>query len=271
MEGHGGDLEAEPDEQEHQADQQHAVGQEHVLGQEGRDAGEVGRPRGAVDEGDAVEEEGRREGAEHEVLEPRLLGLGAVALHGGHDVGRDRQDLEAEEDHDEVVGHGHDQPAGGGQEHEDVVLGPVQLLPAQVRVADQRGQDHRAADDHGQEHRELVDGDRAGDGRRGALVADAVPQVDGRADAAGGGEHRERGVEAPEQVVLHQRGEEDEQDGADGQDDQGQQRRPRDVRGVEGLGGVELGEEGDHPCSPPSGSETSTATPGPMSATGGCS
>ena len=72
------------------------------------------RAGGAVHEGDAVEQEGGGERAQHEVLEAGLLRLHPAQVHGRQHVHRDREGLEAEEQHDEVVGHGHDDAAGAG-------------------------------------------------------------------------------------------------------------------------------------------------------------
>ena len=72
VEGHRGHLEAEADQQEGQPGEQHPVVGHHVAGQEVGDLGEVGRSGGAVDQGDAVDEHRRREGAEDEVLEAGL-------------------------------------------------------------------------------------------------------------------------------------------------------------------------------------------------------
>ena len=75
VEGHGGDLEAEPDEQQGQPTEQDPVGDHHVLRQEVGDLGQVGGAGGAVGERDAVDEHGRGESAQHEVLEGGLARL----------------------------------------------------------------------------------------------------------------------------------------------------------------------------------------------------
>ena len=68
VEWHGRNLEAEADEQQTEPRQEDPVGSDDVRAQVGRDLGEVGRPCRAINQGDAVDEDGRREGAEDEVL-----------------------------------------------------------------------------------------------------------------------------------------------------------------------------------------------------------
>ena len=77
----------------------------------------------------------------------RLLRLGPAQVRAGEDVEGDGQDLEAEEDDDEVVGHGHHHAARGRQQHEDVELGAVELLPPEVVVGQQGGEQHGGGDE----------------------------------------------------------------------------------------------------------------------------
>ena len=67
-----------------------------------RSAASDGAAGDAVEERDAVEEEGGRERAGDEVLERRLLALRAVAVQPGQRVERDRHDLEGDEERDEL-------------------------------------------------------------------------------------------------------------------------------------------------------------------------
>lgn len=265
-------LEAEADQQQHQPQQEDTLLEEGVVGQEAGDGGQVGRAGGAVDEGDAVEEEGRGERPQHEVLEARLLGLGAVALHGGQDVGGDGEDLEAEEDHDEVAGDGHHHAAGRRQQQEHVVLRAVELLAAEVVVRHQGGQHHGHADDRGDEGGEAVHGHRPGQGGGGALVLDALPQVDGAPQGGQRRDDREGGLEAREPPPLEQGRHQDQGHGADGEAQQRQQGRPGDVGRLDRVDGVELGQEGDHPWASLSLSLSLSwagASTGPLVATAG--
>ena len=118
--------------------QQHAARHQTLSARHCADAGEVGGAGGAVDEGDAVEEEGGREGAAARSTSspPRSTrrgGGGSRPARTGRSTG-----LEPEEEHDEVVGRRHDHPARRRQQQEDVELGSVEVLAAQVGVGQQR-------------------------------------------------------------------------------------------------------------------------------------
>ena len=123
VKGGGGDLEAE-------ADENHGEGQEgDTWGGGGAEAlsnaGDGGRAGRTVGKGHSVEEEGRCEGSKEKVFE-RGLRPGCLALaEAGHDVGGDGGDLEADEDHQEFDGAGHEHHADGGEEREGEVLACV--------------------------------------------------------------------------------------------------------------------------------------------------
>ena len=87
-------------------------------------------PVRAVDQRDPVEQEGGGERPEHEVLHAGFLGLVPAHVHGGEDVDGERQDLEADEQHDQVVGRRHDHAARGRQQDERVQLGALDAAPA---------------------------------------------------------------------------------------------------------------------------------------------
>ena len=188
VERHGRHLEAEADQQQGHARQQQAAVAEHRPGQVRGDVDQVRRAGGAVDERDAVEEEGRRERAEHEVLHARLLRRDLAQVHGGEHVHGEREDLEAEEHHDQVVGRRHHQAARRGQEHEHVRLAALHLLAPQPAVMSRAPSTTPGADDEGREHREPVDAH--GLGQRGERtpvgVLHAVPQREGGADGGRG-------------------------------------------------------------------------------------
>ena len=112
MERHGGHLEAEAHQHQGETGQQHGVLDQDRGGQVGVDANQAGGTGGPVDQGDPVEQEGRGEGPEHEVLDGRLLGLDPPEVHGRQDIDGDGKHLEAQEQHDQIVGRGHDNPAG---------------------------------------------------------------------------------------------------------------------------------------------------------------
>ena len=71
-----------------------------------RIAGEVGRRRGAVDEGEPVEQRRRAQRADDQVLEPRLQRVLAAQRRAAEHVERDREQLERDEERDQVLGLG---------------------------------------------------------------------------------------------------------------------------------------------------------------------
>src|SRR5580658_4951947 len=75
--GLGRHFEQETHQHEGHPGQQQPVVQEDVAGQVVGDLGQVARARGPVDEGDAVQEDGRRERTQDEVLEGGLPRLAA--------------------------------------------------------------------------------------------------------------------------------------------------------------------------------------------------
>ena len=129
VERDGRHLEPQADEQEGHAGEEQAVGDGDVLGEELRHLAEVGRSGGAIGEGDTVEKDGRRERPQHEVLDRRLTRLRAPSVVAGHHVQGDGEDLQAEEQHDQVVGTGHEHGARRRQHGQHVELGPVQPFP----------------------------------------------------------------------------------------------------------------------------------------------
>src|ERR1019366_6503459 len=95
LEGRGGDLEGEPD--EHQGG---GHGQEDRVGRPqngGANQQQVDAAGDAVDDGHAVQEEGRGEAAEQEIFERTLVAALIVAQIAGQNVARDGGDLQADE------------------------------------------------------------------------------------------------------------------------------------------------------------------------------
>ena len=206
VERDGGDLEAEPDEQQREPGQQEGgrtVAQQlrvdrarHRADRRGElgDAAQVRRAGRSVHERDAVEEEGRRERAEHEVLHAGFLRLGPPQMHRREHVRGDRQDLEAEEHDDQVVGRRHDHAARRRQQDEDVQLGAVETFAAQVAVGQHRRQHDGGTDHEREEDGEAVDRDRARDRRErpAVRIGDLPPQRDRRGHRDEAGQRRSR-------------------------------------------------------------------------------
>ena len=82
----------------------------------GGDVGELRRAGEAVDQRGAVEQQARRQRAQHEILQARFRGLGVVAAEGGQDVERQRLQLDADIERDQVAGRGHHAHAERGQQ-----------------------------------------------------------------------------------------------------------------------------------------------------------
>ena len=96
---------------------------EHVGAQEVLDPDERRGPGGAVGERHAVEQHRGGERAEHEVLDAGFERARTGAVVGGQHVQRDREHLECHEHDDEVVGAGHHEHAGRGEQHQRDVFG----------------------------------------------------------------------------------------------------------------------------------------------------
>ena len=151
------------------------------------DLDDVRRVDRAVGHRHAVEEERRRERPQQEVLHRRLVAATGAGDPGQH-VERQREDLQGKEHHDQVGGGRDQRHAGGGEQHQGVVL-PFRRgrIPGEVvRAVDQpeRG-DHQQ--DHARHHRELVRADAAAQDHR---VAVPVPQE----------QRGDRGGEQPQQA-----------------------------------------------------------------------
>ena len=151
--------------------------------------------------------------------------------NAGEHVERDRQDLERDEDHDEVVGRGHRDHAERREQHQREVLGPFEVFALHVGHRDEQRERGRAHDDDAEEHAEAVDAHHPGHGAHGTVVADALPlpeQHHARRDDTRRGERvrnrRGRGAAAQQRARQH-----DEHRGG-AERDLGRDREPVDVR-----------------------------------------
>ena len=219
-------------------------------GHRGDHLGDVRRADGAVDEGDAVEQERRREAAEHEVLDAALGAAELAPVARGEHVEREGERLQPDEQHDQVVRRRHHDAAGRGDEEEGVDLGAVEVLAAQVVVGGEGDQHDGGTDGDGDEQGERVERQRVADQRRRALVGDVVPQEHRQDPGGAGRDRRHERLEAPRPRRRQGADEEQEQRRAD-EDEHRREGEPVDVGTVEDH-------LGDHP--PPSPSSTSSAT-----------
>ena len=243
----GRHLEAQAHEQQREAGQQQAAAllqRQHVAVEEQADVGQVRGAGGAVHERHAVEEEGRREGAEHEVLDRRLLRPDVTAVAGGQHVEGDRQRLEPQEQHDHVVGHRHDHAAQGRQQDQRVDLGPVLALAPQVLVEEQRRE--RGGHRHGEreEQREVVERHGAGHERGRTVTAHVVPQEHGEHGRRRRGGHGHEGEAAPGPAIARERRAHQQRQAAAEQHEQRRQAVPVDARPLERVGRDQ--QRGDH-------------------------
>ena len=174
MERDEGDLEREGREDREEPDLQHRVGEALAAGERALQGREARRAEPPVDRGEAVEEEGGREGAHQEVLHPRFGRLGDVPVPGRQDVEGDRHQLEADEDDEEVVPLHHEHQARGRPEEEGVELALVPLVAREEGVGAERhegdGREREEVDEPGQ----LRALDRAREGAPGRVAAEEV-------------------------------------------------------------------------------------------------
>ena len=103
LEGRGGDLEAEAD-QDHERWQSRRGSESWLCGSAAAMAAMLRCSRCAEDQRDSVEEECGGEGAEQEVLDCRFGALACALAEAGEDVGGDRRDFEADEDQQQFDG-----------------------------------------------------------------------------------------------------------------------------------------------------------------------
>ena len=135
LEGGGGDFEAEADQDQGEAEFEEIAGAVGVGHQrEIRGAGD------AVDQGDAVEEEGGGERAEQEVLHGRFAGLEGVAAISGQDVAGDRAHFEADEGGEKFLRGGEDAHAGGGEQDQGEEFGGFQIFALEIGAGDEDDQ-----------------------------------------------------------------------------------------------------------------------------------
>ena len=139
-----------------------------VVPRPARDGGDGGGAGRAERQGDAVEEEGRGEGAEQEVLDGGLGAGGLAFAEAGHNVAGDGRDLEADEDHQELDRAGHEHHANGSEADEGEVLPGVSGVAVEVVERAEQGDEDDGGYEQMEEDGEGVDLDGAGEGEEGA-------------------------------------------------------------------------------------------------------
>jgi hypothetical protein len=118
-------------------------------------------------------------------------------MHRRHHVDRDAEGLEAEEQHDQIVGAGHDHTTCGGEQHEDIHLDTVDALAAQVVVEQERDEDDGRCNHAGDHQREPVDSILVPECAEGTIDFESViPQAERGRQRGEADRRRERSIEA---------------------------------------------------------------------------
>ncbi len=129
MEGRGGHFEAQAD--KHQGDGE--IDHHRMLGIEHLgDAINVGGSGRAEHHGDTVKEERGRKRSQQEVFERRLGAFSSATSKSRQDVGRDRRDLERDEDQHQLDGRRHQHHAYGRKQYQGVVFAGLDPLDFEV-------------------------------------------------------------------------------------------------------------------------------------------
>jgi hypothetical protein len=127
-----------------------------LRGDQRADAIEPGGAGDAVDEGDAVEKERRRERTEHEILEGAFAADRRVTADAGQHIDGQRQHFESEENHQQIGGGRHQHHAGQGEQHQCVILTARQILPLDHRTRDRQREQADENQHAGDEQAEVV-------------------------------------------------------------------------------------------------------------------
>src|SRR5262249_9361591 len=161
VERHRGDAETQPGDHHDERHQRQAAERLFVGGEGVGHRRQVGGAGHAVEVAEAEQQERRREDAEQKVLHRRLLRRRVGARQVQHDVGRDADEFQREEQWDEVVGGGGESDAGGNEQDAGVVLGGV--LVASLVPAEEDEDQPAAHGDDADEEREPVQHERPGE------------------------------------------------------------------------------------------------------------
>ncbi len=218
-----GDLEPEADQQQRDGGERQRALLDGEMRELRGDRVEQRRAEGAVGHGDAEEEEARGEGAEQEVLQRGFRRAQVGPPDAGEHVDRDRHELEAQEEDDEVVGLRHHDHAEQGEQEHDVVLAALDADRFQVVHRHQQREDADDADHDGEEHREPVEHEAAAES-----AAVGGPEQRGGDRGGAEAEHAEPAETLAVGAFHEQVGDEHDHRGCR-DDDAGQQREPGNV------------------------------------------
>ncbi len=163
----GGDrgLEGEAGDRQRDAGQQQHVGGEAVAGDRRGDRAEVGGAGGAVDQRDPVQQRRRADGADDQVLQPRLQRVLAFHFGRAQHVQRDRQQLQADEQRNGVLRRRQQRhPRDRGQQQR-VKLAVAGFFGGERAPRQQHGRGAAGDQDQVEHQREVVDPQRPGEDR----------------------------------------------------------------------------------------------------------
>ena len=116
--------------------------------QVGGDGREVRGACDAIDEADAVEQQGRCEGTQQEVLDRRLIRDGLVARDPDQHVGAQRHELQPQVEDQEIDGRCGQHHSGRGQQEQRMVLGGPNALRIEVPHREERRQRQVRREEH---------------------------------------------------------------------------------------------------------------------------
>ena len=202
VERHGGDLEGEAGDDEHEADNQpwRAVRR---IGQHLGDLAELHGAGKAVDQGNAVQQKPRRQRPQDKKFQPGLGAAQLVAGEGGEHVGRQRLQFQPEIERHQVGGRGHHQHADGGIQHQHRKLEPAHI--GVLAVVERENNAERGGNDD----QHLDEGAEAVDREQPVIALAGVPGDDHEGDDQEGAD-REHGADEKTVALLQHA---DQQDG----------------------------------------------------------
>ncbi len=204
VERHRRHLEGETHQHEAQSGQEETIGQHDVLGQEVGDLGQVGGTGGAVGKCNAVDEDGRGEAAEDEVLERRLTRGGEVVVERREHIEGDGEDLQTQKDDDQVVGRAHQHGARSRDQSQDMEFRSGDALTGEIAIGDQRREEHGGRHHHGNERAEAIHHDGMGDVGVRPMGPHIGPLPYGDAERTAGNDHAADGADPHPQVAADQ-------------------------------------------------------------------
>ena len=197
----------------------------------GRDALKLGRAGRAVDQRQPVDERGRPDRADHEVLQSGLERSLAPGLGCAQHVQRDRQQFDSDEQRDEVLRRDEDRHPEHAEDQQPVVLALPSLTRGDTPPGQDHGRDRRGVEDKVEHEREVVDPQRARDDR--GVVVEVRDRV-----THGAGERHER-QQRHDPLADHRganQADHQHDEPADGQDQQRGEPHPVDMRALQVMG-----------------------------------